>query len=152
MSSCKEQALIEAPAEVVWDLVSDVRNHPRWWPRVIEVECEGIEQGCTYRRVLKGPLRTDDTTVLIERLDDCREIVIRCLDTGSYSRIVLTAAQGNTFIEAEAGMEPKRWVDRVVDPLGGKRYFRGWLRQTLEALRREAAARTHSATPSDRQP
>ena len=144
MSSCREQAVIDAPPQVIWDLVGDVRNHPRWWPRVVEVECDEVKQGCTYRRVLKGPMRTDDTTVLIERLDDCHEILIRCLDTGSYSRIVLTPAQGSTFVDAEAGMDPKLLVDKVIDPFAGKRYFRGWLRQTLDALRREAAARNPS--------
>jgi hypothetical protein len=34
-------------------------------------------------RVSRGPVGTAEETILIERLQDCREVKIRCLDTGS---------------------------------------------------------------------
>ena len=45
VSRCRRQAFIEAPVEVVWDLIADVERHPEWWPRVIEVECDGPRGG-----------------------------------------------------------------------------------------------------------
>jgi hypothetical protein len=35
-------------------------------------------------------------------------ISIRCLDTGTFVPFVLTEAQGGTFVDGEAGMEPSR--------------------------------------------
>ena len=35
-----------------------------------------------------------------------KELTIRCMDTGTYSRAVLTEGQGGTFIEMEAGNDP----------------------------------------------
>jgi len=38
MSEARQQAYIEAPVEIVWDLLADVDRHPEWWPRVLSVE------------------------------------------------------------------------------------------------------------------
>ncbi len=56
MSEARQQAFIDAPIGVVWELLEDVDRHPEWWPRVVEVECEGLETGCTYREVFRGPV------------------------------------------------------------------------------------------------
>lgn len=48
MSDCRGQAYIEAPVQVVWDLIADVERHPEWWPRVLEIECEELGQGGTF--------------------------------------------------------------------------------------------------------
>ena len=47
-----------------------------------------------------------ETTMAIEQLDDLREIHMRCTDTGTYARWLLTEAQGNTFVDVEFGMDP----------------------------------------------
>ena len=73
---------------------------------MIEAKCDGIEQGCEYRWVAKGPVGTAEETVLLERLEDCSEIKIRCLDTGTYMRWVLTSVRGGTFLDVEFGMDP----------------------------------------------
>src|SRR5215216_8207928 len=141
MSACRLQAQVDVPPEVLWELIGNVERHPEWWPRVINVHCEGLEQGCSYRQVFKSPIGVVETDVSIERLDDCREMTLRCLDTGTYARWLLADAQGGTFIDVEFGLDPKTTRTRVFDVVAGRRYFRNWLEQSIEALRAAAHER-----------
>jgi ligand-binding SRPBCC domain-containing protein len=50
VSAFRRQAHIDAPVRVIWELVSNPNRHPEWIPRVVEIECDEIGQGCTYRR------------------------------------------------------------------------------------------------------
>ena len=145
VSAARRQTFIDAPVPVVWDLVSDVNRHPEWWPRVIEVECDGLEEGCTYRQLTKVPLGRDEMNLHVDKLTDCQDLSIRCLNTGSYVRFLLTEAQGGTFADVEIGMEPQGMRNKVFDTVAGKRYFTTWLGQTLEALDRAACERAHAA-------
>jgi hypothetical protein len=61
-----------------------------------------------------------------------------CVNTGTYFKLALTEAQHGTFVDGEAGMEPATLQTRVFDVVAGKRYFRSWMRQTLDALDRAA--------------
>jgi hypothetical protein len=149
MSQYRQQAQLDVAIEDLWRLVGDIREHPRWWPRVMDVQCEGIEQGCRYRQVTKDPmLRKVGTTMCVERLDGCREILVRCLDTGTYARWLLTEAQGGTFVDVEFGMYPTDMQHRVFDMVAGKRYFRRWLEQSLDGLRDASGASPAQATGS----
>ena len=140
MSSARQQGFIEAPVEVIWRLLTDVERHPRWWPRVLEVECDGLEAGCTYRQVTQTPIGKDEMELLVDRLDEYKNLSIQCINSGTFVRMQLAPAQDGTFIEGEMGMEPKRFSARVIDTLGGKRFFNAWLRETFDALAREAQA------------
>lgn len=146
MSNYRQQAVIDAPVEVVWELLSDVNRHAEWWPKIVEAECDEVEQGCKYRNVVErpGPLPDLATTLHIEKLDDCEEVLIRCLDTGTYTHFVLTEAQNGTFVDADFGSEPKKPELKVFDVIAGKRYFRRWLEQSLDALQRVAAEQGRS--------
>jgi hypothetical protein len=146
VSNYRQQALIDAPVEVVWELLKDVNHHAEWWPNIVEAECDEVEQGCEYRNVVErpGPLPDLATTLYIEKLDDCEEVLIRCLDTGTYTHFVLGEAQGGTFVDAEFGTEPKKIELKVFDAIAGKRYFRRWLEQSLDALRRVAVEQGRS--------
>jgi uncharacterized protein YndB with AHSA1/START domain len=146
VSAARRQAFIDAPVPIVWDLVSDVNRHPEWWPRVIEVECEGLEEGCTYRQLTKVPLGHDEMHLHVDALDEGRNLSIRCLNTGSYVRFQLAEAQGGTFADVEIGMEPQGLQYKVFDAVAGKRYFASWLGQTLEALDEVACTRASSPT------
>ena len=155
MSHCRQQAFIEAPPEVVWDLLSDVDRHDEWWAGIVDVECDGLEAGCTYRVVNTDPFgREAKETLTVEQMEDCDELSIRCLDTGTFVRFVLTEAQGGTFVEGEAGMEPPRIPHRVWDILAGKRFYRDWLAKSLDAIgevaRGEASGRTRAVPEGDR--
>jgi ribosome-associated toxin RatA of RatAB toxin-antitoxin module len=145
MSVSRQQALIAVPVETVWELVSNVNRHPEWWPRVIEVETQGIEQNRTYRQVtatLTGTIKTD---MAIERLEDCREVAMRCLDTGMYTKWLFTDTQEGTFVDAEFGIDPKRFDGKVFDAVAGRRYFRRWLESSLDSLREAAGERREPA-------
>lgn len=141
MSHCRQQTFIEAPVDTVWTLISDIERHPQWWPRVIEVECEGLEEGCTYREVVRSPVGKEDMTLLIEGREELRNLRIRCLNTGTFVRFSITEARGGTFVDGEMGMDPQRLVDRVIDAVAGRRYFTSWLDATLNGLGRAAAKR-----------
>jgi hypothetical protein len=145
MSCYRRQALIDVPVEELWDLLGDVNRHPEWWPRVEDVRCEGLEEGCSYRQVTRTLVGKIETDISVERLEGCRELRLRCLDTGTFTRWLLTDTREGTFIDAEFGMDPEGVGDRVFDRVAGKRYFRRWLEQSLDALRRAAGERPRQA-------
>jgi ribosome-associated toxin RatA of RatAB toxin-antitoxin module len=147
MSVCRSQALINAPPSRVWDLVGDPRRHPEWWPRVVEVRGEQFDEGSNYAQVTRDPTGRSETIMALERLEDLREIHMRCTQTGMYAHWLLTEAQGNTFVDVEFGMDPMGFGNRVFDATLGKLYFRRWLNQSLAALE-EVAARPHRDTRS----
>ena len=140
MSHCRQQAFIDAPPQVVWNLLSDVQRHDEWWAGMVEVECEGLEAGCKYRQVQTDPFgRQAEETLTVEQMEDCEELSIHCLDTGTFVRFVLTEAQGGTFVDGEAGMEPPSVKHRVWDTVAGKRWYRDWLAKSLDSLGEIAA-------------
>jgi hypothetical protein len=142
VSLCRRQGFIDAPLDVVWDLVSDIERHPEWWPRVIEVECDGLDEGCTYRQLTQTPLGKDEMNLLIENRDELRRLRIRCLNTGTFVRFELTGARGGTFVDGEMGMEPQGVKARIIDATAGRRYFSDWIDKTLAALDQAAQQRT----------
>jgi hypothetical protein len=79
-----------------------------------------------------------EETVVIDRLDDCREVRIRCLDTGTYMCWQLAGIRDGTFVDVEFGMEPAQLQHKVFDMVAGRRFYRGWLQQSMEALRAAA--------------
>ena len=130
----RRQAFIAAPLDAVWKLIADIERHPDWWPRVVEVHCEGLDEGCTYREVTQTPFGRQEMNLLIDGLEDCRNLSIRCLNTGTFVRFVVTEAQGGTFVDGEMGMDPADLGYRVFDLVAGRRYFSSWMAQTLVAL------------------
>ena len=139
--------MIEAPVELVWELVGNPIRHPEWYPKVIEVNGERFEEGDQYAQVTKDPVGSSKTDFVIERLDDLREIRMVCQATGMYAHWLMTDAQGGTFVDVEMGMEPRTVGTRVFDTVIGRMYFRRWLEQSLDALR-QAAGRPKRPTSS----
>jgi len=74
-------------------------------------------------------------------MEDCKELTIRCVNTGTFVHWLLTEAQEGTFVDARFGMEPSKLQYRVFDLVAGKRYFRSWVRQSLEAMQHAAATK-----------
>jgi len=147
VSEYRQQAYLDAPLEVVWGLVGTPSRYPEWWPRVIEVRGERFEEGDEYAQVTKDPTSTVDSSFLLERRDDLREIRMSCQLTGAYAHWLLTPAQGGTFVELEMGMEPRRLRLRLLDLAIGRRYFRSWSEQSLAALSEAAGALATSQPP-----
>ena len=145
MSRARKQAFIEAPAERIWELLSDVERHSEWWPRVIDVECEGLEEGCTYREVIETPFGNAEMTPHVDALEDCKALSIHCLNTGAFVRFGLTEAQEGTFVEGEMGMDPRGLRNHVFDVVAGRRYFSSWIAQTFAALERAAKEESEPA-------
>lgn len=132
VSDCRRQA-IEAPIEIVWELIRDVNRHPDWWPRVVDVESEGLEEGCTCRQVTESPFGYQELDVVVDRLDELRELRIRCVNTETFVDLALTAAGTGTFVDARFGMEPLNAGARLSMPLRegatfGAGYNRRWMR------------------------
>jgi len=143
MSALREQAHLDAPVDVVWDLVGSPTRHPEWWPRVLEVRGKRFEEGDEYAQVTKTLAGRTPSRFVLERLDNLREIRMRCQLTGMYADWLLTPAQGGTFVELEMGMDPKRVGDRAFDTALGRPYFRRWASESLAGLR-EAAQRSRA--------
>jgi uncharacterized protein YndB with AHSA1/START domain len=143
---CRQQALIDAPVEVVWGLLGDPNRHPEWWPTVVDAECERLEQGCRYRAVVKNPRGVEEKHELtVERLANLNEVLIRCHEIGTYTRFVLTEAQGGTFVDAEFGIDPQSFPVHLMSIVAGRRILRRWLEQSIEALELAAVEQARAA-------
>jgi uncharacterized protein YndB with AHSA1/START domain len=138
VSHTRQEAFIDAPVQRIWELVSDPDRHPEWWPRIVDVECEGLEEGCTYREVVRTPFGRESMHLQVDQLEDCRNLAIRCLNTGTFVRFEFTEAQSGTFVAGEMGMDPMGVSYRVFDAVAGRRYFTSWLAQTFAALEEAA--------------
>jgi uncharacterized protein YndB with AHSA1/START domain len=138
VSAIKRQAVIEAPVEAVWSLVGNPSRHPEWFPRVVEVNGQRFDEGEEYVQVTRQGRGTVQTDFLIERMENLHEIRFACQKTGMYAHWLLTDAQGDTFVDVEMGMLPKSAGAKVFDAVLGGIYFRRWLDQSLDALRRTA--------------
>jgi len=146
MSVHRQQAHLDAPLEAVWSLVGAPPRYPEWWPRVIEVDGERFEEGDEYVQVTRDPTgKNTQTNFLLDRRDDLREIRMSCQLTGSYAHWLLTSAQGGTFVELELGMEPRRFHDRLFDTTLGRRFFRNWGEESLDALGKAARSERERA-------
>ena len=141
MSDARRQAHIDAPIEVVWALIADVEHHPEWWPRVVEIECEQLGEGCSYRQVTRTPFGKDEMDLNIDSLHEPDEFKIHCMNTGTFVHFGLTSAQGGTFVDGRMGMDPEGLANRVFDATAGRIYFRRWLEASLEAMAATAEER-----------
>ena len=141
--SYRHQVLIDAPIEDVWAIVSDPRTHPDWWPDVIDVQVEGpLVEGGEYVRSSKTVPFLDavEAVWVAERLEDLKEARFRCTVSGSWASFSLTPAQGQTFVEAQTGIEPTTLRWRVMKAMSGS-FLKDWIVKVVDALPEEVIAR-----------
>jgi uncharacterized protein YndB with AHSA1/START domain len=134
--SYRHQALIDAPVADVWQVVSDPRTHPEWWPDVVGIDAAGeVAEGDEYVHSGKVMPFLDalDSVWVVERYEELKEAQFRCTMSGSYARFQLTPAQDETYVEMEIGMDPTSWRWKVAEPIFGLQYKR-WALAVLDAL------------------
>jgi uncharacterized protein YndB with AHSA1/START domain len=140
VASWKQQALIEAPVNEVWEVLCDPARGPEWSEEVIAVTGAPtkIEKGSTFDVTARGPLHLKNTTTFkVEELDELHEIKMKCQYSGFYSHWVLTDAQGATFTEVELGVERKPGLEGLTThALHTKSYLRREVEKLLDGLRR----------------
>jgi uncharacterized protein YndB with AHSA1/START domain len=139
----RHQALIEAPVEDVWAVVSDPRTHPEWWPDVVDVRIdEPLVEGGEYLRTSKLVPFLDavEAVWVAERLEDLKEARFRCTVSGTWARFTLTPAQGETYVELESGIDPTTLRWRLMNVMSG-RFVKDWIVKVLDALPKEVVAR-----------
>jgi uncharacterized protein YndB with AHSA1/START domain len=140
--SSSRQAFIKAPASEVFDLLADPDRQPEWWPSTQVFECQGekFEEGCKIRSVSSRPwpMAELETTLELTKLVPGKEVLIQCLDTGTFTRAVITDAQGGVFLECEAGNDPKNISMRVMDATIGKRLFARWVDHAVDKIQQVA--------------
>ncbi len=150
MASWKQQALIEAPVEAVWEVLVDPSRSPDWDGDVIEVTGAPveIEVGSTFGVTARGRLGLKDTTTFkVEVLEDMHELKMKCQKSGYYVHWLLTPARGNTFTELELGVEPLPGLSgRAMGAIHTKGYLRRTVEKTIEALSR-AIGRDRAKAP-----
>jgi|SRR5919108_172787 uncharacterized protein YndB with AHSA1/START domain len=133
----RHQALIEAPLEEVWEVVSDPRTHPDWWPEVLAVDAPAhLNEGGEFVRRSAGLMPFVDAVDAIwvaERLEHLKEAKFRCTVSGTVARFTLTPAQDDTFVELEADMDPTSLKWRLAKPVFGPQ-FKKWIIDVLDAL------------------
>ena len=140
MASWRQQALIESSPEAVWELLSDPERYPEWASIVLDVTGPPVvEQGAEFDQVSSEPWGSVTTRFRIDRLEELKEVRMRCLQSGWYSRWHLTEAQGGTFVDAEIGIEPTALQYRLIFGALGKRHFRRVVEDSLEGLKRALA-------------
>ena len=141
MGSWREQALIEAPLEDVWELVGDPRRYPQWaGDDILEVTgLPTVEKGAEYEQLTRSPMGKSRTIFEIDELEDMHQIRMRCKASGWYSRWKLTEAGGGTFLDVEIGMEATTPAYRAFDRVAGKRWYRRVTRASFDGLRRVLA-------------
>jgi hypothetical protein len=139
MSSWRQQALIEAGVEDVWEVLSNPARGPDWDSDVIEVTGlpVKIEKGSTFDMTGRGPLGIRATTTFkVEELEEMRELRMQCQKSGFYVHWLLTPAREDTFAELELGVEPIAGLQsRAAGAIHTKGYLRRTVDKTLEALR-----------------
>jgi uncharacterized protein YndB with AHSA1/START domain len=151
MSSWRQQALVEAPLERVWELVSDPNRYPEWASDIVEVTgLPRIAQDATFRQVTRTANGTSAATFKIEELEDLHSIKMRCIDTNTYTRFVLTDARGETFVDVETGTASTTLRDKALDATKRKLFFRRLVNSMLDGLREAVARRSDSDASTER--
>ena len=138
MGSYRQQLLIEAPVETVWEQVGNPNTYPKWAGEIVEVEgLDTVEEGARYQQAEKVPfVGTRKTEFVVDAFEEMREISVRCTVSGWYLHWLLTGAGEDTFAEFEVGMDPQNPGYRAVDSIVGKRWYRRTAENTLESLRK----------------
>ena len=150
MASWRQQALVEAPVEEVWALISDWNHYPEWNSDVVKVTGPptALARGSTLEMKTRGPLGLKATTpYTVEEFEEMHEMKVQCQVSGFYAHWLLTEARGNTFTEVELGVAPKKGLQaKATGALHTKGYLRRSVDQMIDNLRSALARDRAGAT------
>jgi uncharacterized protein YndB with AHSA1/START domain len=154
MASWRQQALIEAPVDKVWEILADPVRGPDWDQDVLAITGAPvkIEKGSTFELTGRGPLGLKGTTTFkVEELEEMHELKMQCQTSGFYAHWLLTRARDGTFTELELGHEQQVPPDpslkeRAVRALYTKSYLRRAVEKTLDGLRKAVGSKAPGAT------
>ena len=154
MASWRQQALIEAPVEEVWEILADPVRGPDWDQDVLAITGAPvkIEKGSTFELTGRGPMGlTGTSTFKVEEFEEMHELKMQCQTSGFYAHWLLTKAQEGTFAELELGHEQEVPPDpglkeRAVRALYTKSYLRRAVEKTLDGLRKAVRGKAASTT------
>ncbi len=140
MATWRQQAMLNAPVERIWELLEDPRRFPDWNSEMLDVTGvpTQIEKDSTFDIKSRGPMGMKATTTFkVVEMDELHEIRLQCQTSGFYSHWLLTEAAGGTFAEVEFGIDPLPGVTpRVAGAMHTKRYLRRLVEDALDGLRR----------------
>ena len=154
MASWRQQALIEAPVEEVWEVLADPVRGPDWDQDVLAITGAPvkIEKGSSFELTGRGPLGLKATTTFkVEEFEEMHELKMQCQTSGFYAHWLLTEAQDSTFAQLELGHEqefPREHMlkERAVRALYTKSYLRRAVEKTLDGLRKAVRGKATRAS------
>jgi uncharacterized protein YndB with AHSA1/START domain len=133
---------ISAPPERVFDFLSDLHNHWRLEPHLVELEHLDPD-GDGGRVRLRGPFGLGRTALTrVEKGVPGSRLRGRAdIGRGTVGRVAwdIEPAGGGSRVALSAVVERAGLLDRLILGLGGRRYLRQILARTLENLERELA-------------
>lgn len=120
MARTRRRREIAAPAERLWEIVSDPEHLPRWWPGVERVEDASSDEWTGVFRSRRGkPVRADFTLIESERLRRLRWR--QEVEATPFERFVAESI-------TELRFEPAREVEGTRVELSLSQKLRGWAR------------------------
>jgi hypothetical protein len=134
----RHQAFVPASAPKVWELVGHPDRHPEWWPELVEIQGERFGRGCSYCQVTQDERGLSEMTLIVEHVDEFKELAVRCAENGLYMRWLLSDAQGGTLVDAEFGVDPTKASAPPpdFDANAARAELERWLRTSLDGLAR----------------
>jgi uncharacterized protein YndB with AHSA1/START domain len=130
----RQERVVDAPPEVVFALLADVRSWPRWQPAVSTAELEGAGElavGTSFR------WRSGGTTIVSTVQELAAPSTIgwtgRALGTRAVHVWALEPVDGGTRVRTEESMSG--WLPRILAPVVRRMLDRG-VAATLDALER----------------
>jgi carbon monoxide dehydrogenase subunit G len=126
MPDASRSRTIAAPAEDLWDVISDPHHLPRWWPRVSRVEDVGQDAFTEVLKTAKGKVVRADFE-LVETDEQARRIMWSQQVEGTPFARLLRAAETEVRLEADTAQATKVTIELRQVLNGGFPRFGGYM-------------------------
>ena len=126
MPDASRSRTIAAPAEDLWDVISDPHHLPRWWPRVSRVEDVGQDAFTEVLKTAKGKVVRADFE-LVETDEQARRIMWSQQVEGTPFARLLRSAETEVRLEADTAQATKVTIELRQVLNGGFPRFGGYM-------------------------